>query len=532
MAVVTIKAFGGISPKTPPRLLRDTQSQTANNCGVFTGSLKPTKGYGGTVATVPATSETIYKFGQDVTDESLGWLSWTTDVDVARGQINGDTEEWTFYTGDGAPKAIRAGYTTSPIPLGIAAPTTSVTPTLGTEPADAETLVAETRLYVYTFVYKIGGREIESAPSPASALVDVYPGQTVTLTSFDLPSSANFYRIYRSTSGTFLYVGEIDVATGYASGYVDNVDPELLAEEIPSLLWAEPPDDLAGLINLPNGVMAGFTGRDVYFCEPYVPHAWPEPYRQSFDYPVVGLGRMDTTLAVLTKGTPYLVQGSHPDSMVVIKSDLEQACVSKKSIVSLNNAVFYCSPDGLVALTPGGSSLVTQNLFTYDQWQETVDPTSVEAYHQDMKYIAFYDNGTTKGNFVFDLATNEFTISTASTNPTAAYQSLRNDKLYVCLNGSIRPWGEGVNYSYTWRSKIFMMPRPLSMACAQVEAEEYPLQARIYADGTLLHNQTVTSRLPFRLPVIKARDWEIELLGTKEVFSAAMAQSMEELANA
>ncbi|MCK7581113.1 MAG: hypothetical protein MZV65_39455 [Chromatiales bacterium] len=32
-------------------------------------------------------------------------MSWANDVDVCRGQISGDTAEWTFYTGDGFPKA-------------------------------------------------------------------------------------------------------------------------------------------------------------------------------------------------------------------------------------------------------------------------------------------------------------------------------------------------------------------------------------------------------------------------------------------
>lgn len=120
MANISIRSFGGISPKTPPRGLQPSQAQAAVNSGVFTGTLKPMKGLGTSVATVVGSAQTIYKFGQDSTDETVGWLSWNSDVDVARSQINGDTEEWTFYTGDGAPKAIRAGFTSSPIPLGLA----------------------------------------------------------------------------------------------------------------------------------------------------------------------------------------------------------------------------------------------------------------------------------------------------------------------------------------------------------------------------------------------------------------------------
>ena len=532
MATFSIRAFGGVSPKTPPRMLNDNQAQVALNSGVFTGSLKPIKDLGTSVATVPGSTVTLYKFGQDVEDPTLGWLTWSSDVDVVRSQINGDTEEWTFYSGDGFPKAIRAGYTTSPIHLGLKGPTTALIPTLGTEPAEVADLVQETRVYTYTLVNKVGAREIESPPAPPSSSVDVYPDQSVTLSAFVGPATnfdATHVRIYRSTAGIFLFVTEITLATALGSGYEDTVDPELLAEELPSLTWLPPPDTLKGLTNLPNGVVAGFDSRDVYFCEPYVPHAWPDEYRQTLDHPVVGLGRMDTTLAVLTKGTPYLIQGSHPEAMVVIKSDVEQACVSKRSIVSMNSFVFYCSPDGLIALTPGGSQIITEQLFTYDQWQSLIKPESVHAYHHDMKYIGFYDNGTTQGSFVYDLITKEFTFNTVYA--TAGYNFLRADTLYLHSAGQVRPWDSGNTLNYTWKSKRFTMPRVLGMSCMQVEAETYPVTAKLYLDGQLILTQTVPNRFPFRLPSKSGRDWEVELTGTSEVFSVAVAQSMEELAN-
>jgi len=531
MAAITVRAFNGISPKTPPRLLQDAQAQTAYNSQVHRGTLIPAKGLGTSVATINAAAQTIYKFGQDSVDESAGWLYWTTDVDVARSQINGDTEEWTFYTGSGYPKAIRAGYTASPIPLGQAFPVSGLITSLGTAPEDAATLVQETRVYTYTYVRNVGARSIESAPAPSSNSVDVYPGQDVSLTGFASPTSpyaADAVRIYRSTEGIFLFVAEITLATALG-GYTDSVDPSDLAEEIPSLTWLPPPDTMAGLINLPNGIMAGFVSRDVYFCEPYVPHAWPDEYRQTLDYPVVGFGRMDTTLAVLTKGTPYFIQGSNPDSMVVVKSDIEQACASKLSIVSFNGVVIFASPDGLVLLSSGGSRILTENMFTYDQWQSQISPESVKAYHHDSKYIAFYDNGTTQGSFVFDMITGQFSFRDGYYP--VAYQSLRNDKLYAKNTTSIQPWDDGSELSYVWKSKVFTMPQVLGMSCAQVEAESYPVTLKVYADGSLIHTQTVANRFPFRLPPISARDWEFQVEGTSEVFSVALAQSMGELAN-
>jgi len=532
MVALNIRSFDGISPKIPARYLKDSQAQIADNSDVFSGSLKPIKALGSQVASVGTNKQTIYKFGQDVDNPATGWLSWSTDVDVCRSQIAGDTEEWTFYTGDGYPKAIRAGATGSPIHLGIAAPATPISATPGVPPADVDQLVAETRVYTYTYVYKVGSRSIESAPAPASGTVDIYPGQNAILGSVGTISSgynATHVRYYRAVDGTFLFVKEVTYASALG-GTTDTVDPELLGEVIPSLDWLEPPDTLKGLINLPNGVMAGFDGRDVFFCEPYVPHAWPDAYRQTLDYPVVGLGVIDTTLVVLTKGTPYFIQGSHPDSMVVVRSDMEQSCLSKRSIVSFNNTVVYASPDGLMSLSSSGSRMITVDSYTPEQWRAAFNPASIVGFHTDMKYVAFYDTGTKQGSFVYDFSTQQLTLNNFYYE--VGYHDMRADVLYLASSaGAVLPWGTGSAVAYQWKSKKFSLPRVLGMSCMQVEAESYPVTAKIYADGNLIHTQTVDSRFPFRLPAVSARDWEFELTGTPEVFQVAIAQSMEELAN-
>jgi hypothetical protein len=538
MAALQIKSFGGVSPKVPPRYLQDTMAQTALNGVVFNGSLQPLANVGSTVATLTkvGTPLTIYRFGQSLVSDSLYWFHWTTDVNVCRSQISGDTSEWTFYTGDGAPKATYStialsgsNYPTVSRPLGIPAPTNIASVTLvGTPTEEAD--IPEARVYTYTFVNKEAGFEFESAPAPASTTVNVRVGQSVTVGNFSaVPSgyTLTHRRIYRSTAGVFLFVAEIAIS---ATTYSDTKLAEALGEELPSLTWLPPPATLAGLTNLPNGIMAGFTGRDVYFCDPYRPHAWPVQYMQSLDFPVVGLGRMDTTLAVLTTGTPYFIQGSSPDSMVVVKSDLEQSCASKRSIVSTNNSVIYASPDGLVMLSSGGSKILTEQMFTRAQWQATFNPSSIHAYQQDMKYVAFYTVGGVTGGFIFDLTTGQMILHTLYA--TAGYNDLQADKLYTAFSDrTVKIWQAGAALSYTWKSKKFTMPKVMGFSCAQVEAEAYPVTAKIYSDNVLVHTQTVTSRAPFRLPARPGLDWEFQIEGNTEVFNIIMAQSVTELAN-
>lgn len=409
------------------------------------------------------------------------------------------------------------------------------TPTFTTQSSDGyidDDLTTETRIYTWTWVAKEGGFTFESAPAPASGSVEVKTGQTVSISGLsDVPVGGYIVtnrRIYRSVNGVYLFVKEIKAAL---QSTTDDVEPEALAEELPTMTWSEPPQALSGLTNLPNGMMAGFVGRDVYFCDPYHPHAWPEQYIQTIDYPIVGLGRMDTTLAVLTTGTPYFIQGTHPLGMAVVKADLEQACVSKRSIVSHGGAVFYAAPDGIMRLAPGGSSIVTKQYFSYKQWQSYFKPETIHAYQHDNQYIAFFDNGTSKGGFIFDMTSGQFILHDMYAE--AGFQDIQRDKLFLAMpNKELRVWGDGAPKDYIWKSKKFTMPKPLSFGWGQVEAEAYPVTVTFYADGDVAHTQSVTSRDPFRLPVKVGRDWEMQVEGSTEVFSMALAHSAAELRDA
>jgi hypothetical protein len=292
------------------------------------------------------------------------------------------------------------------------------------------------------------------------------------------------------------------------------------------MTWALPPDDMRGLINLPNGMMAGFVGRDVYFCEPYRPYVFPGEYTQSIDYPVVGLGRMDTTLVVLTKGVPYFMQGASPEVVTVVESDIRQACVSKRSIVSMGGAVFYASPDGLVMLASGGSRILTADRFKREDWQSLFSPETIHAYGHDGRYIAFSD----AWGFIYDTSSGELTLHDIPAN--GGYAELRLDKLFILDDSKqIHRWGDGTVRTGTFYSKKHSMPEVTGFSCAQVEAEAYPVEATFYVDGAAIFTKTVTSRDPFRLPPVPGRDWEVGLVTDYQVFNVILAQSMAEIAS-
>lgn len=465
----------------------------------------------------------------------------------------------------------------------------------------------ESRTYVYTWVSKPGwsstypdgfGLTMESAPSPPSDIANVYADSKVLMQIFTDPDGAgpkqaifpdgstvmgtgafrylkladgreiHAIRLYRSVNGVFLLVTEgsisdaitvnNDVADALGNKhycFVDDYKADKLGEPCPSILWSEPPAALKGLINLPNGMVAGFVERDLYVCEPYRPYAWPESYINTLDYKIVGLGRMDTTLAVLTEGAPYFIQGSDPNTLVVVKSDIEQACVAKRSIVSMGGIVLYASPDGLIMLRPGGSDILTESVFDRAAWQNilgTSPSTTFHAYGHDGKYIAFHravtDNSVTPAatytGFVVDLRSKQFVRHSFTCD--CAYADPVNDHLYLASGGLLRKWGEGGYVANArWRSKVFAMPQISGFVCAQVEADVYDssLKCQLYRDKTkvvtglandapgVLAGARLHGRYPFRLEPQQGRDWEIDLNPvTQEVFNVVLAQSMSEIA--
>lgn len=535
---ISVQSFKGVAPRLNPRYLPDGMAQTCQNAEAIGWSLDPRPQTMPTGDTVNVASRTIFLYNAD--GASPSWLAWPFDVDVVNGQIANDTEKWIHYSGDKAISGPRSAYASlissgQSIPMGVSPPSDKpYISVVGPKPPENSGEVPESRTYVTTFVRTAGGVSAESSPSPASRIVEVYPStQSVDITLPSLPSGSRTtnIRLYRSAGGEYLYVGQFPASK--AGTVINDATPaDALNEPLPSLTWSPPPDQLRGLTNLPNGVVAGFVGRNIYFCEPYRPYAWPVNYMQSIDYDVVGLGAMDTTLVVLTTGEPYLIQGATPDAMVVVKGESPQSCVSKRSIVSAAGAVFYASPDGLVKLSSASLDLVTWDKFDQAAWQALKPETFNAVYHED-KYVAFYDTGSEQGAFIYDLRTGEISFSTI--NASACFRDLFTDALYYkpIESDEIRSWvcSDASKQTATWRSKCYTMPQPTTFACANVEAMDYPLTFRVYADGELSHEKTVLGRDPFRLPAQTARDWVFELVTDKEIFAVSIAQSNQELAS-
>lgn len=465
MAVIKISAFAGERPLISPRLLPDTAATAASNLRLDDGALTPTNKAALTLDNAESADHlTIYRHNGE-------WLSWAGVVNAAPGPV---AEDRLYYTGDGVPKMRVDG---DVYPLALVPPSTAPTATLsGTGTGDVQS-----RTYVWTWVTEF---DEESAPSPTSVIVDWQPGQTVTLSGFDaVPTGRGVtkQRIYRSqtgSAGTYLYfIAERNAST---ADFVDNIAVDAFNEALPSAGWTPPPDDLAGLVSMPNGMMAAFVGREVHFSEPYHPHVWPERYTMTCDAEVVGLVSLGSVLIVMTTANPYMMAGAHPDSMQSQKLEANLPCVNPRGIVDLGFAACYPSKEGLVTVLANGSvTLATRQLFSREDWLRLSPSTIIGAQHGG-NYVLFYDTAQpdgsrSAGSLLINVAGGEFLVR-ASEIASAAFYDTGEAALYFTAPGGANVYRfddpEQPPSTYYWRSKEFWTTKPETFGALLVDLGE------------------------------------------------------------
>lgn len=459
--MIRIGTFIGEVPKVAPRYLPDTAAQLAYNVRLNDGALTPIR-IGRLDATLAAPAVSIYRHGEE-------WIYWSVPVNVAPGPV---AQDRLYITGDGAPK-VRAGGQTYDLALRAPAAAPAVD-TQGTLDPD----LSETVVYAYTFVTTL---DEESEPSPLTAPAEWSSGMTNALSGFDPnpPARVDRMRIYRSQTGTtgatgLFFIAERPYTT---ADFVDNWGTYTTVEPIPSVDYNSPPNDLHGLIALPNGMMAAASGKRLYFSEPYKPHAWPESYVLTTDYPIVGLGAFGASLAVLTTGNPYVVTGSAPENMTMEKLELNLPCISARGIVDMGYAVVYPSHEGLVAISSGGASVITAETISRERWLE-LGPESFVSGQYGGRYMASYArvrNGEEdRGIIIVDTTGQVAHIARASDFADAMHYQIETGALYLLRAGTeIWEWDARgqPNGELVWRSKPFVLPGHTNFSFIMIEAE-------------------------------------------------------------
>jgi len=597
VTALRLLGFDGLIPRLSPTLLGDQFAQTALNVKLYSKELRYWRGPLLAYTPPPAAYQTLYRLFHN--SGASAFLLWMNEVDVAVSPTaDAAGESRIYYTGDGPPKktnwAMATGgaepYPSASQPMGITPP--------GAPPITTLTVVGtgtpESRAYVYTNISVFGAIRSESAPSPASALLSVPPvGSTVRVSDFYGPTAGEnvtHRRIYRTVVGTatvsYQFVAEIPVATTF---YDDSLTVAQLGEPIDTIGWLPPPVNLAGLVALPGGSLAGFVGNTVYFSEPHQPHAWPLAYAITLPVmKIVGLGVVGTSVAVMTGTTPFFIHGGVPGEMYTEKIPLQEPCVAKATIASDEDGVVYASPNGLVTLSPSERGLSTSNLFTADEWRPLI-PATMKAAVLQGRYFGVFPNETPSRALVLS-RTDPPALSFVQLPAIALHVDARNGFMFYVHDTDHKVYqmdaDEATPLSYEWKSKRFFNEVAGTFSLLRVDADysqlldnsayeaeraavtawnaaHYPgdlmgaingaplneweingsildnlprptsartLQIVIYGDGGELRaNLRPFSLDPIRIPAFKARQMEFSILGNVNVRSVHFATTIEEL---
>lgn len=529
MAVIRFDTFRGALPGINPRKLPAAHAQVALDVKNETGALEPLRAplLERTTSTEPV--EALFRYTDTV------WCEWGVDVDVVRSIIVDDPYDRIFYTGMDRPRAasnsqISDGsggpYPAASFQLGVPLPTASPQAVVsGT--ADDPNDLTETRYYRETFVNSWGE---EGAPhADASTQVELRPGQVVDLTLSPVPAgsfSLSARRVYCSSGGAYQLVTELPIGTTtYADPYLHS-----LGEELPSVDWDVPDENLAGLVSVAGHFLAGFVGHEVHFSESELPHAWPVGYRRPLDYPVVGLAVYGNTVVACTTGIPYAFYGAEPSAMVPQPIELRQACTAKRAVVSMGYGVVYPSPDGLVLVGQSGAGVVTKGVFTRAQWQ-AMTPATMRAVRWEQFYLCFYEDADGPAAFAIDPQRPELGIARYTSNSVQALlEDLERDTVYFAEGDSIYAWDRGALRTLRYRSPPQEVATPSVVGVVQIFADTYPCKVRVYADGKFQFATQVASDSPVRVGgQRRARRYEVEVETQGNVTDIMLASTMREL---
>ena len=476
MTSLNISLFGGLAPRMGEQKLNSASAQIAENTQITSGDLhgirQPVllKDLG----SLGFTAQRVFRV---LTDTGYVYLPFPyKETHFLRAPLTVDEADRYYWTQPGerpryaSADQIEAGDTDGYY-LGVPAPTNAPT----VEVAAGGTAQEVTRAYIYTFVSDFGE---ESGPSEATVVSGeddadwVVSGLETSVPDSDQRDITR-KRIYRTVTGLsgdadYHFAGEIALSedTFYDGAPTDEI---ALNDLCPSLDWGEPPEDLQGIVSHPSGALVGFSGKDLWFCEPYRPHAWPVGYVLSMKSNIVGLGIVGTSVIVATDEYPYTVTGIHPSSMSPIQSKKAEPCLTINSIVSTDSGVFFASPNGLIMAVNNTFTNLTYQLATRRDWA-SFNPKTIDGASYGNGYIAF--TSETDG-FVFSpmeplgvlfRLSDYWSVGGIQSDVVPGYTHIvRNNRVYEFDPDS------GLIVTYTWRSKEFNTTKPVNFGAYRIE---------------------------------------------------------------
>lgn len=593
MVAVNINSFGGMVPALDDRKIPDNAATLSQNIFLYDGNLKGMR-TPRLLRAVPAGTTYSYRLPDDYggasqsNDDNI-WLDFVNaQTDVVRAPVFGDVYDRYYWASSIAlPMYNTRARIAASLPawkLGI--PTPAAAPTVNVVGGAGVTV---SRAYVYTYVSAYG----EEGPPSLPTLVTGFVSGSWNLTwTAPIPADqgvdrnitkVRVYRTVTSTGGvaTYFLVNEFTLPTvAYSDVLTDAVVSS--KAQLETFSWTGPPIDLQGMCAMPNGIIAGWRNNELWFSEPYRPHAWPAAYVLTVPFPIVGLGIVGQTLVVCTTGYPMTASGVNPTYITTSTLATFEPCTSRESILSTPEGVYYASPNGLVLVNPGQAANVTRDLITADRWAE-LTPSRFKAARFASAYYGF---GALSGGVfesdsfeIIDAFVNldatgsqrgvmidtrdvrvAFNLLTSETSIVGVMNDAWSNDLFLIHDNNLY-WIDNKDANpeydvYKWRSKIFHSPQKQNFGAMKIYFEVMsttPAQApvrnnaldqelavgqygllRLYADKrhVLTYELRESGELIRPPSGFKAEFWQFEVEARVEISQIQMAATVKELASA
>lgn len=547
MSGIRLSNFKGMLPRRSDRLLPDNYAAEALNADFETGDLR---GFH-MLEQVEDFDPTVVKYAYRIPNSPDPiWLTLdTADADVVRTPITNDAYDRYYWTSDNdVPRYNTQARIDNGDPayrLGIPRPTAPpvLTPTGGTGPT-------VTRVYTYAFVSSFGEIGPAADPVTASGNDDGTWGLTGIETTVPDQSErdiayVNIYRTITSASGvaTYFYVDQIAFGTNF---YNDTIASTTVAlnEQYDGFSDTPPPETLQGLMEMPGGFLVGFDDDDIWFSQPFKPWAWPVEYVLTVEYPVIGIAAYQNSVLILTTSKPQAAIGSSPSGMTMVKEAGIEPCLSKRSVVTAPEGVYYASQNGLVLATPGRTQVQTTQIFTRDNWRRDFDPDDIKAARLGTKYLALRSDGT---GYAIDIGEEGGAVTDISELQPGLENLLEDPwtgEVFYIANNAVYIWDSltAPRVEFQWKSKIFQIPKPVNFGVCMAYLTPIPgspsvaladkVRLNVYVGGDLIFTKDIGDREQHRLPAgFKHTVWQFELTSGARVHSLAVAETGHELAN-
>jgi len=553
MVASKISSFQGMIPGIDDRLLPENAAADAANTWLYSGKLEGIRQPKSVHVCTLANTKRVFRIPTTFTDyghiSDAFWMEFTDpDTDVVKGPIANDAYDRYYWTSPTTgPKfnsatRIRSGY--EPYDLGLPYPVSAPTVTHSGGTSD----ISETRAYVFTWISAFGEESAASAAAVVTGKIDdawvitLTPPTTLQQTNQSL-TKARIYRTITASTGNsvFYFVADVTITT---TSYTDTITNTVVSgnNQLESTLWTPPPTALRGMTAMPNGMIVGFRANEIWFCEPYHPHAWPVSYTLSVDFTIVGIGVVGQTVVVCTQATTYAVTGIHPSTMTVSKVSTREPCLSRGSILSAPQGVVYASPNGLVVFGQGQLVNITQKMFTKDKWLASLDVPNLRSAQLGSAFYAFGAAGSTNGGML-DLSDGRlgFNRLTSATGVVNVFNDVWTGEVFIILGNTVYQIdiaGSQPRSEYVWRSRRFQTTNKRNLEAMKVFFDNPESltdfgSVKIYADERLVTTKSlVKSGQVFRLPSgFKADFWQFEITSKVVVVSVELATSARELAS-